>query len=34
MVESIGVDYEKTFIGLLNCNTEIKMNILNIGTIR
>ena len=34
MVESIGVDYEKTFIGLLNCNNEIKMNILNIGTIR
>ena len=33
MVESIGVDYEKTFIGLLNCDTEIKMNILNIGTI-
>ena len=34
MVESIGVNYEKTFIGLLNCDTEIKMNILNIGTIR
>ena len=31
MVESIGVDYEKTFIGLLNCDTEIKMNILNLG---